>query len=406
MYDAIVVGAGPGGSTAAAMMAREGLRVLLIDKAVFPRDKVCGDAISKKAVLMLERLGIAERVQASQSLGSYGITLSGTKGDTLAMTYYHELDRPIAPSFTSARTVFDNIVFEAAVGAGAEVWQNAAVEGLLRENNRVTGVRVKREGGNMVEVSAPLVIGADGAYSVVAKELGITQLDENHYCAGVRAYYEGVTGFHEHNHIEVHFLDEVLPGYFWIFPMANGRANVGIGMLSSVIKKKNVRLKALLQYCVEHPRIRDRFSHARIVGGTKGWGLPLGSKPRTMAGNGWMLVGDAASLIDPFAGEGIGNAMLSGAEAARWAAQARNAGNYSAAFLSGYERDVMARIRSELRLSYTMQKLGRWTWLLNAVIRKASRSPELTTVITRMIDDESERRKLVSPLFYLRLLAA
>ncbi|HET6567361.1 MAG TPA: NAD(P)/FAD-dependent oxidoreductase, partial [Rhodothermales bacterium] len=220
------------------------------------------------------------------------------------------------------------------------------------------------------------------------------------------AYYEGVTGFNDLNNVELHFVDEAIPGYFWIFPMANGRANVGLGMLSHSVKKKDVKLKELLEVCIDHPRFKERFKDARRVSQVKGWGLPLGSKPRPMAGNGWMLVGDAASLIDPFTGEGIGNAMVSGEKAALWAARAKAADDYSAAFLKGYETDVLKYLQGELRLSHAMQRLTNWKWLLNTVIRKASRSHELADAISSMFDDEAERRKLVSPMFYLRVLTA
>jgi flavin-dependent dehydrogenase len=125
---------------------------------------------------------------------------------------------------------------------------------------------------------------------------------------------------------------------------------------------------------VAHPRFQDRFANAQRIGPVKGWGLPLGSKPRPMAGDGWLLVGDAASLIDPFTGEGIGNAMIGGLKAAEWAARAQAAGDYSAHFLHGFEQEVMDRLRNELHLSHMMQRLSFWKWLLNAVIRKASRS--------------------------------
>ncbi|NBC17047.1 MAG: geranylgeranyl reductase, partial [Bacteroidetes bacterium] len=155
-----------------------------------------------------------------------------------------------------------------------------------------------------------------------------------------------------------------------------------------------------------HPRLRDRFAGAERIGPVKGWGLPLGSKPRTMAGDGWMLVGDAASLVDPFTGEGIGNAMVSGEQAGLWAQKAHAAGDFSGAFLQDYERDVMDRIRGELRLSYLLQRIGQWKWLLNTVIRKASRSDELADTISCMFDDMTERRRLLNPAFYLRVLAA
>ena len=406
MYDAIVVGGGPGGATAATFMARDGLRVLLLDKDRFPRDKICGDAISGKSVDVLRRLGLIERVMAAEQVGSWGVTFGGPYGDEVAIPFTKELGRPVPPGFVCARAVFDEVLFQGAVEAGAEVWQETQVTDLLRDGEQVVGVRVKREGGAEEDVRARVVVGADGAYSVVARRLGMDQLDERHYCAGLRVYYEGVTGFHPLNHVELHFVDEAIPGYFWIFPMANGRANVGVGMLSKSIKKRDVKLKALLKLFVEHPRFRDRFTDARPVSPVKGWGLPLGSQPRPMAGDGWMLVGDAASLIDPFTGEGIGNAMISGERAARWAKTAAETGDASAVALQGYEAAVRSYLQNELQLSHAMQRLINWKWLLNTVIRKASRSPELADAISCMFDDEGQRRKLLSPAFYVRVLTA
>jgi flavin-dependent dehydrogenase len=177
-------------------------------------------------------------------------------------------------------------------------------------------------------------------------------------------------------------------------------------MLSSAVKKRNVKLKPLLEVLIEHPRFKQRFANARRVSPVRGWGLPLGSKPRPMAGDGWLLVGDAASLIDPFTGEGIGNAMVSGWRAADWAARAKADGRYDASYLAGYETEVMDRLRNELRLSHMMQRLGNWRWLLDTVIRKASRSEELADLISCMFDELDERRQLVSPMFYLKVLSA
>jgi geranylgeranyl reductase family protein len=408
-YDAIIVGAGPGGATAAAFMARAGLRPLLLDKDTFPRDKICGDAISGKSVDVMKRLGMIGDMVAAEQIGSWGVTFSGPYGDEVAIPFTKMLDQPVAPGFVCARLEFDQIVFEQAVKAGVDIWQNAKVTGLIMDESeggrRVLGVEVQHE-GETKEIRAPLTIGADGPYSVVVRALGMDQLDESHYCAGLRSYYKGVTGFHERNHVEIHFVDEAIPGYFWIFPMANGMANVGVGMLSSVIKKKDIKLKPLLDLLVDHPRFRHRFENAERVGKVQGWGLPLGSKPRTMHGDGWLLIGDAASLIDPFTGEGIGNAMVSGEKAAEWAGYAKSFNDYSAAHLKGYEEAVLSYLGDELKLSHAMQRLGNFKWLLNTVIRKASRSSELADAISAMFDDESQRRKLVSPLFYLRVLTA
>lgn len=407
MYDAIIVGAGPGGATAAAVMARRGLKPLLIDRDEFPRDKICGDALSGKTVDVMKRLGMIEALQAVSQLDSWGVTFSGPMGDEVAIPFTKALDKPVAPGFVCDRVTFDHLVYQQAVQSGAEIWTSTTVTGLLREGEKVVGVRLKRKGSDVEEeVRAPITVGADGAYSIVVRELGMDQLHEDHYCAGLRWYWEGVTGFHELNHIEIHFVDESIPGYFWIFPMAEGKANVGLGMLSSVVKKKDLKLKPLLERLVEHPRFKERFANAKPIDKIRGWGLPLGSKPRQMSGDGWMLLGDAASLIDPFTGEGIGNAMVSAEKVVDWTAKAKAANDYSAQFLGAYDRDVMDYLGNELKISHGMQKLGRWKWLLNKVIQKASRSEELADAISMMFDDESERKKLVSPLFYLRVLTA
>lgn len=405
MYDAIIVGAGPGGSTAAAVMARRGLKPLLIDRDNFPRDKICGDALSGKTVDVMKRLGMIEALQAVPQLDSWGVTFSGPAGDEVAIPFTKALDKPIAPGFVCDRVTFDNLVYEQAVESGAEIWTCAIVTGLLKEDGKVVGVKVKRNGAEE-EVRAPITVGADGAYSTVVRELGMDQLHEAHYCAGLRWYWEGVTGFHELNHIEIHFVEETKPGYFWIFPMAGGKANVGLGMLSSEVKKKDLKLKPLLEGLVEHPRFKERFANAKPIDKIRGWGLPLGSRPRQMSGDGWLLLGDAASLIDPFTGEGIGNAMVSAEKAVDWVAKAKEANDYSAQFLGGFDLDVMAYLGNELKISHGMQKLGRWNWLLNKVIQKASRSEELADAISMMFDDESERKKLISPMFYLRVLTA
>jgi geranylgeranyl reductase family protein len=411
--DLLIVGAGPGGATTAAHAARRGLRTLVLDQATFPRDKVCGDAVSGKSVDALRRLGLMDRFAAMEpegkTLGSWGVTFSGPYGDEVAIPFTKMLDAPQAPGFICDRVTFDNELVEEAERSGATVWQETKAKGLLfadeGDARKVVGVEVER-GGETVQLRAPLVVGADGPYGVTARDLGMKQLVEKHYCGGVRAYYEGVTGFHDLNFIELHFVDEAIPGYFWIFPMGGGRANVGLGMLSSEIKKGNVKLKALLDRLVAHPRFAHRFQNARRLGPTRGWGLPLGSKPRPLAGDGWMLVGDAGSLIDPFTGEGIGNAMISGERAAEWAEKAHQTGDFSGGFLEGYEAAVLRYLGGELRLSHAMQRLSSWKWLLNKVIQKAHRSPELADYISTMFDDEAQRKQLVSPMFYLRVLTA
>lgn len=403
-FDLVIVGAGPAGTTAALFAHRKGLRVLLIDKAVFPRDKICGDAISGKSVSILKRLNLVEKLEQREAIDSWGVTFSGPYGDEVGIPFKSEQTTEI-PGYIARRWVFDHLLAQEVLAEGIAFWQNATFKSLRKEGDVVKGVVIEKE-GDLVNVDAPIVLGADGAYSQVAKALGFTQLDEKHYCAGVRIYYEGVTGFHAKNHVELHFVEEAIPGYFWIFPMQNGLANVGVGMLSYEIKKNDIKLKEVLDKMINHPKFVSRFADAKAIGVVKGWGLPLGSQPRPLAGNGWMLLGDAGSLIDPFTGEGIGNAMLSGEVAAKWAFEAHQNQQFDATFLKSYEAEVLRKLSSELKISHLLQKLSRWKWLMNTVIAKASRNPEIAEAISLMFDDHSQRKKLATFSFYWKVLSA
>src|SRR5262249_55250622 len=142
-----------------------------------------------------------------------------------------------------------------------------------------------------------LLIGAEGDRSVVARKLAHHNMEPKHYCGGLRAYYKGVKNFHAQGFIELHFIQELLPGYLWVFPLPNGEANVGVGMLTKAASKKKINLKqTMLKALAENPTLKDRFKDAQLIGDIKGWGLPLGSKKRKISGNNFLLTGDAASL--------------------------------------------------------------------------------------------------------------
>lgn len=417
MFDVIVVGAGPGGTTAAILMAKSGLNVVLLDKATFPRDKVCGDAVSGKCLDVLKSLELSDLGNLESAQVTSGITFSSPSGDLVSIPFGRDSLSDVPSGFVCTREQFDDYLFQAALSAGVTAIQGATVTSLIKSGTSVSGVRANINDAKVLPPSvpvvngqavfqAPIVIGADGAQSVVARELGMKQLVEQHYATGVRGYYSGVTGFNEGNYIELHFVEETIPGYFWVFPLANGLSNVGIGMPTAALKKNRVQLKSLLTTLTNHPRFKHRFESAELLGPVTGWGLPLGSKPRKMAGEGWMLVGDAASLIDPFTGEGIGNAMHSGVLAAEYASMAHAKGVFSRAVLGGFEKAVLDMLEQELRLSHLLTKLVRWNWLLNLVIRKASRSKEVSEAVTNMFASVDQRKKLTSPLFYFKLLFA
>ena len=232
-------------------------------------------------------------------------------------------------------------------------------------------------------------------------------LESRHHCAGVRAYYTGVTGLDPQGFIELIFLKELLPGYLWIFPLPDGRANVGLGLRSDVVRKRKADLKSLLtSLLAEHPELKGRFAKATIEGNIQGLGLPLASKRRKLSDDGYLLVGDAGHLIDPFTGEGISHAMISGMHAGDVAAEAlgRTTASPSAAMLSDYDARVWRRLGKELAISTRLQQLAGMPWMFNLVVGRAVKNPVLADTISSMFNDLDMRARLRQPSFYLKLL--
>jgi geranylgeranyl reductase family protein len=404
-FPIVIAGAGPAGAITSLALSKAGQPHLILDKAQFPRDKICGDAISGKPLEILYSLVPEATLEFSKSEGAIdanGIQFVAPNGKGVNIPFPKpKTDAPIG--LVSKREVFDNFLFNQLQNSSAEIWQNAEVTGVERIGN---GVKLEiEENGVKRYVTTPLVIAADGSRSMVKRGLVGDDQEDAHFCGGIRAYYKGVEGLHPENYLELHFLKELLPGYFWIFPLPNGDANVGMGMLSSNIKKNRVNLrKAMLDAIENHPALKQRFANAELDGKIIGWGLPLGSKKRPLSGDNFMLTGDAGSLIDPFTGEGIGNASVSGLLAAEYALKATAAKSYQAKDFSAYDMAVYDKLWDELKTSHRLQKLSSYPWLFNFVVNRVRSSRALQDVFTNMFTDLDMRAQMKNPLFYFRLL--
>lgn len=402
----VVLGAGPGGVSAALALAKAGIPSVLIDKAVFPRDKICGDALSGKVIEALKKLNIdkwQDFLHFEDKIGSWGVRFVAPNGRALDVPFKtnYDLSAP-APGFICRRLDFD-----------AWFWRQTQTEPLIEKRNglRVTDVSRNLSGKivlafeNGAALQTPLLVAADGAQSVAASRLAGLRLEPAHYSAGVRAYFENVADLAPDNFIELHFLPELLPGYLWIFPLPNGGANVGLGVRSDFVRKKRLNLKKILTEILnERAPFKNRFAHARQTDETRGFGLPLGSKRRALSGDGFILTGDAASLIDPFTGEGIGNAMLSGLLAAETVRRALSENDFSAENLAKFDSAVYKRLGDELKVGNILQELTRLPWLFNFVVNKAQKNEALKETISCMFEDVELRGKFKNPLFYWKFL--
>jgi flavin-dependent dehydrogenase len=254
------------------------------------------------------------------------------------------------------------------------------------------------------ECRCRLLILANGAHSPFSRKQAGLEKDPRHHAGAVRAYYRGVTGLDRDRFIELHFLKDLIPGYFWIFPLPNGEVNVGLGMRTDIIKRRGVNLREALERVVEtNPHIAPRFREAELLGKVQGYGLPLGSKTRVLSGDHYLLVGDAGHLIDPLTGEGIGNAFYSGFIAAELAEQCFQTGDFSAETLFGYDVRVRRVLGSEMKLSYRLQQAGNSPFLLNIIANVINGNQHLMDYLSGIYTDFHLREQLAKPWFWVKM---
>lgn len=373
-FDVIVVGGGPGGSSAAINLARGGAKVLLLDKFDFPRDKPCGDFIGRQAYALAQKMGV------SPTRFSDYAPLTGVKMRTPTN---HDLNLPGeragAGSRIIPRTVFDTALVELSVAAGATLrrWQ---IQSLIFENSHPIGV-AGRDNGE--KAFAPLIIGADGWSSVVARSLGLSLNSPATTGVAVRAYFENVRGLDQK--VAFHFPASILPGYGWLFPVGSGgEANVGLGL---IVEEYDVASKGNLHQMFERFVAQTEFlKGAKQISKTRTWPLALGWQAhRPLATSGAMLVGDAACLVGPLTGAGIYPAMRSGMLAAQTSLAALEKADFSQEMLNGYARKVQREFRWRLQTEQAAQKWLRDPNHLDKLLRSLRFVPFSNQLTTNLL---------------------
>lgn len=398
--DVLIVGAGPAGSSAALSLAGSGLSAILVDRSAFPRDKICGDALSVDVVNQLGKLSptLAARFNATPKIASGGVRIFAPSGQSVDLPFRsHD---SAEHGYVCRRVDFDNVLLEEVrAQSAAEVIEGCRVEDVTI-NDREVVARTSQG-----TISAKVVIGADGAQSVVKRKLLTSKISPRYHSAGIRMYHRQLGGFSEGNFIELYFINEILPGYLWVFPLPEGHANVGLGMLTSAVSRRRINLSRVFRQLLStHPLLSQRFETTVALETFQGHGLPLGGAEPPISGERFLLTGDAASMIDPFSGEGIGNALRSGRFAAKQIVSSFSTGDFRAGAMAAYDRSIYKALRAEFRTSRTLLWLSQYPWVMNTVIRKARRNQQLHAVLVDALAMPAKKAWLATPQFYLNLL--
>jgi menaquinone-9 beta-reductase len=355
--DVIVVGAGPAGATAAAALAQKGYDVLLLDRHQFPRDKTCGDAVPANAIALLWRLGMREKLEKAVERGELyplqGMLLVSPRGHELHAKFDHSQHG--ADSYVAPRLHFDALIQEHAIDSGAEFCQAQVKEPLVADG-KIVGVRAQMN-GRVKELRAKLVIGADGVTSVITRHLRPKERQhmDSHRAVALRAYIDDIQEFPQE--VEFYLYKDILPGYAWIFPIGENKANIGLGMRLDHFRQKKYNLEKMLKDFLEMPVIKKRLLHGGRLRDVATWQLNFGSQKNLQhVFDGAILVGDAAGFINPLTGGGIHNGLISAELAAQVADEAFKADDFSRSQMGGYEQLCHESMWKSMRNSYWMQR--------------------------------------------------
>lgn len=400
VFDAVVVGGGPAGSTVATLLRRAGADVALCDAARFPRHKICGEYVTPEALRAFAGLGVLAAVEALGPLRHVGMAVVSPDGTQVLGRYGGE-----ACGLSVRRYDLDSVLLDHARREGVIVFEETRVTGFARGADGLFEVTVRTGGGAPEgDLRARAVVGADGRNSLVARRLGLRRSEPRHLKWAVMGHFLGVETESDHGEMIV-----TPYGYCGINPLPGGLANVCIVVDRGEIRASSSggpRLAGFFGRCIgAHPLTRRRMARAVLAEGLWATG-PLACRAADSVADGALLVGDAVGFYDPFTGEGIGMALRGAEMAAEVLSQALGRGEVTRRSLRPYEAARRAAFRDRLRLDRILQALLRRPRLADWTVRRLRRDQGLADLLARVTGDTVDAAQVLGPGFVARLLLA
>ena len=399
VYDVVVVGAGPGGSSAAYYLSVHGLKVLLLDKSDFPREKTCGDGLTPHALRVLDEMGIISEV-AGVGYQINGITIHSPGGHTVRAAVPEVAGFPdhllIVP-----RVKLDNLVRQRAVDNGAHFLAPVNVQGIRAERGQVLVLGENRRAS--LSLRARLVVLATGANLGLLARLGMLSGTPEMFL-GSRAYFDGLNGLSDHVQV---FTDGVpMPGYGWVFPTSETSANLGVGVMNGRGRKKRRKRSArnAFEKFLQSPALQRMCEHAYQVSPRQGYPLRIDFPKSPTSGSGMLLVGEAAGLVSPLTGEGIDLALESGKMAAEHIIAMFTKGDFSTQALAAYDRILRQRYARLFSYLRRLRSIYLNPLLADRVVRLVDKATDLNKLLVSILLGYQDAALGLTPRILLRVL--
>lgn len=382
--EVLIIGAGPSGASAAYWLAKAGIDVTVIEKKTFPREKTCGDGLTPRSVYQLEAMGLGNFLATQHRYDGLRAVAFGKEME-LKWPYHEELP---SYGYIVTRYDLDQAVSQHAAKAGAKIIEGAEATGTTTDSSgKITGITIQmKSSGEKLTMEPTYVIIADGSNSRIGRSLGVTRDRNFPMGLAIRGYFSSPGTFDPYieSHLDIRTKQgEVLPGYGWIFPLGDGRVNVGIGLLSTAGRWKEVNTTKMMEAFVESAPKRWELSLDDPIYKPTGGKLPMGFSLGPRRGPNYLIVGDASGAINPFNGEGIAYGYETGRIAADVVGDAIRFKDPTV--LARYERSIDDKYGDYYRVARVFVALIGKPIIMRTAVSVGMRSRTIMTPLVRIM---------------------